>query len=267
MAKNAETAQPVASLEMPHSGRNYGIDLLRVVAIFQVLMLHTLGRGNVLGSVGYGSAQYKFAWLLEMGAFGATDIFALISGYVSYTDKEKKVNFANYIVLWLQVLFYSVGVTLWFKLLHPDWVTPLDQIQMFFPVSFELYWYFTAYTGVFMLMPVLNAGVRHCSQRSARKLFVLMIAVFSFYATVSQRFMFSNGYSFPWILICYVLGALMKRGNIGGKMKAYQAGLGIVICWVITWAWKLYGPELSFWGLYVGKGHAEMYMAPSVLIG
>lgn len=251
----------------PRPGRNVGIDLLRVVAMFQVLVLHTLGRGEVLGAVRVGTPQYRFAWLLEMGAYGAANIFALISGYVSYTDEEKRVNFSNYIMLWLQVVFYSVGATLWFQWLHPDWVAPIDRVQMFLPVTFDLYWYFTAYTGVFLLMPILNAGIRHCSAALIRRLFFLMILLFSVFATFTQRFTFSGGYSFAWVLVLYVLGAAVKKGGVGQRMKAWQAGLGVLLCWAATWGWMLWGPTFTFWGFKVTPSTVASYLSPPVLIG
>ena len=39
--------------------RNYGIDLLRVVLMYMVCMLHTLGRGGILGASAAGTRGYK----------------------------------------------------------------------------------------------------------------------------------------------------------------------------------------------------------------
>ena len=43
--------------------KNYGIEWLRILSMYMVAVLHTLGQG---------------------GTFGAVDCFALISGYVGY---------------------------------------------------------------------------------------------------------------------------------------------------------------------------------------
>ena len=81
--------------------RNYGIDLLRIFSMFLIVILHSLGHGGVLSSTVINSSQYKFSWLLEIISYCAVDIFALISGYVSYTGNEKKTNYSNYFNLWL----------------------------------------------------------------------------------------------------------------------------------------------------------------------
>ena len=39
--------------------RNYGIDLLRLVLMYMVCMLHTLGQGGILGVCQAGTVEYK----------------------------------------------------------------------------------------------------------------------------------------------------------------------------------------------------------------
>lgn len=41
--------------------RNYGIDLLRIVSMFYVVILHSLGIGGVLKSAVPGSSQFEVA--------------------------------------------------------------------------------------------------------------------------------------------------------------------------------------------------------------
>ena len=87
------------------SGRNYGVDLLRIVAMFYVIVLHVLGRGGALAASDSGSSQYAVSWLMETWAYCAVDCFALISGFAAYSEKERPTRYANYIMLWLQVVF------------------------------------------------------------------------------------------------------------------------------------------------------------------
>ena len=46
--------------------RNYGIDLLRLVLMYMVCMLHTLGQGGILGVCQAGTVEYKEFWFLEI---------------------------------------------------------------------------------------------------------------------------------------------------------------------------------------------------------
>ena len=83
--------------------RNYGIDFLRIYSMFLVVLLHSLGQGGLLQNLSITDKQYSFVWLLEIFAYCAVNIFGLISGYVSYRDKETKIKFSNYLELFLHL--------------------------------------------------------------------------------------------------------------------------------------------------------------------
>lgn len=256
MAHHPESPMPsVAS----RPSRNDGIDILRVIAMFYVIILHTLGGGGVLSTAEPGSSQYIAAWGLEIFAYGAVDIFALISGYVSYTEHEKKVNPSNYIVLWCQAVALGLGATLLFKLFHPELVTQQDFIDMCLPITNDLYWYLTAYTGLFILMPLLNAGLRKCSVHSAKKLFLALITAFSVYDFTHQRFLLNNGYSAFWIVILYLLGAIIKKCDIGKRLKVWHTFLAIIALFLFSWYWYLNGFGLT-------KSRIVSYLSPTILI-
>ena len=53
------------------SSRNFGIDLLRVVAMFYVVTLHCIGPGGILSAAEIGSVQYHTAWFLEIWTYCA----------------------------------------------------------------------------------------------------------------------------------------------------------------------------------------------------
>ena len=69
--------------------RNYGIDLLRIVSMMMVVLLHVLGQGGILDGSDPLTVKSETAWLLEIGAYSAVNIYAMISGYVGYGRKYK----------------------------------------------------------------------------------------------------------------------------------------------------------------------------------
>ena len=86
---------------------NYGIDILRLLSMFYVVVLHTLGHGGVLEAVVEGGAHYRAGWALEIIALVAVDIFVLISGYVANTSDSAPKTYSRYLSLWFEVVFYS----------------------------------------------------------------------------------------------------------------------------------------------------------------
>ena len=51
--------------------RNYGIDLLRVFSMFQVVILHVLGCGGILSKST--EANYLIGWLCEITMYSTVD--------------------------------------------------------------------------------------------------------------------------------------------------------------------------------------------------
>lgn len=88
--------------------RNYGIDLLRIVSMFFIVLLHSFGHGGLLNGLDTNSTQYKAVYFFEISAYCAVDIFGIISGYVSYNPQGKKVKFSNLLKLWTEVVFLCI---------------------------------------------------------------------------------------------------------------------------------------------------------------
>ena len=246
--------------------RNYSIELLRLLSMFFIVVLHFLGHGGVLEATIENSIQYKCAWFLEIICYCAVDIFALISGYVSYKNEEKEIKINNYLKLWFEVCFYTLLITIIIRYINPSIVQTKDFVHAIMPVTFNYYWYFTAYTGLFIFMPLINKAVRNLSERTAKKIFLILIIVFSVYGTIFPIFVLNNGYSFIWLTILYTLGAIMKKCQIGKNLKKYQAVLLITSLSIITFITFIYGKELNLFDITITKKLFVNYTSPTVLI-
>ncbi len=109
--------------------RNYGIDALRMLSMFMVVVLHILLLSGLLTNEQLFSTQYEIAWLLEICVYCAVNCYALISGYVGV---DSKFRFSNIIVLWLRVVFYTFIITMVFFVFIPNSVTKLSFIKALF---------------------------------------------------------------------------------------------------------------------------------------
>ena len=79
--------------------RNFGIDLLKITAIFMVVILHTNGHGGILFSPSLTYTQenffysnYSIVWLIEYLAYCAVNCYALITGYFYWNKKFNIIN-------------------------------------------------------------------------------------------------------------------------------------------------------------------------------
>ena len=229
--------------------------------MFFVVILHSLDQGGILYNTAVGSSQYKVAWLLEIFAYCAVDIFALISGYVSYTGKEKRVHFGSYFSLWLQTVFYGMIIVTVFYFALPGKVTFIDYKCAFMPVTKNSYWYFRGYTVVFLLMPFLNYAIFHCRKNTLCKTACVIILTASLYSLLADLFSTNGGYFPMWLVLLYILGAAIKKCGIGNNIKPYQAAIGIFLLCLFTYLYRLHG--ISFW--VINQTSFVTYTSPTIL--
>lgn len=245
--------------------RNYGIDLLRIIAMFFVVILHQHSRGGLTNNTIVNSAQYKLCWAIEIFAYCAVNMFAIITGFVSYTKEEKKFKFSNYLNIWLQVVFYGLFVNLIFNIINPSIVTIRDYINALLPVTNKLYWYFTAYTGVVVLMPLLNKAIRNASDLTMKKISIAIIFVFSIIGRISGGFALSEGYSVIWLVLLYIIGATIKKCDVGKGLKWYQIVLAILGLYIFTYMYKIYGLNISTRYIKITRHIFISYLSPTIL--
>jgi len=197
------------------AARNWGIDLLRLVSMFMICVLHVNGQGHAMLRISTHPSTYYAAWLLEAAAYCAVDIYGLISGYVGLESRRKP---GRIFELWLTVFWYSalgslVAVGIFGCAAEED-----SLWKAIFPVTWKTYWYFSAYVGVFVVMPWLNKLVQGLEEKQCRSLMAALILVCSFAPAISRNsttgadFMYlGSGYSFAWLAVLYVIGACLKK--------------------------------------------------------
>lgn len=233
----------------PHSERNHGIELLRIFAMLLAAVLHILKKGGVITASEGNLAAYSTVWLLEAAAYCAVNCYALISGYVGYSDRPKPLRLARCIELWLQVVFYSVIITTVYCIAGVGSVGVSDFADAFLPVTSKQYWYFTAYIGMFFFIPLLNALVRRLNRRALVSLCIMLIAVFSLYDTFASFWKkdplaLVGGHSPLWLGVLYIFGEAMKKLRVPESMSSKKALLIYASAAVFTALFKITGDRL-----------------------
>lgn len=214
MYKEKDTEQ----LNRSGKKRMANLELLRIVSMMLVVTLHFLGKGDNLpelaeehlGTIGYA------AWGLESLAIVAVNLYMLISGYflIESSFKVKRL-----LQLLLQICFYSFGVAVIaaaFGYLPEEYFT-LHYLQMILlPVSMHHYWFMTAYVYMYIVSPLISAGIKQLSKRQMQIVIVLLIAVFSAVKSVAPIILGAdmNGYDFDWYLCVFVIAAYIRLYGI-----------------------------------------------------
>lgn len=199
--------------------RNYGIDLLRMAAMFFVAALHIIGIGGVITGSELLSGQFLTAQFLRIAMLCAVNCYALISGFVGWDKKPKLSGLA---MLWLKAVFFCLVITACFSPAEErTWLNAL------LPVTMGQYWYLTAYVGLFVLMPLLNSAVQNMPKR---ELFVTLCGILLLFcilpiSPLTDAFYLHDGYSALWLAVVYLLGGYLGRYDVLSRLSAKKWGL------------------------------------------
>ena len=218
--------------------RNRGIDLLRMTAMWMVVILHILNKGGVLAAAAPLSAGQGTARLLETAAYCAVNCYGLISGYVGV---QRRFRYSGALALWLRVAFYTLGITAVFACLMPGSVNGDRVLRAFFPMLFRQYWYVTAYFGMCLFIPFFNLLLNRLSKGQLRLLALSIVLVFSVLPTLRQKdvFLTDNGYSVLWLSCLYLLGGVLRLcGRQTSRHPAYRGAI-YAGCVLATWLVRL----------------------------
>ncbi|MBR2879010.1 MAG: acyltransferase family protein, partial [Clostridia bacterium] len=214
--------------------RNYGIDALRIVSIFMVIILHVMAQGAAIYSVDKGSANYYIFWFLEMASFCAVNCFALVSGYVGYGRKKK---LSSIISLSAQALFYVIVFTaagcIAKGAFDKDFV-----LASLLAVREGGFWYFKAYLCAWFFFPLIDIAVEKLERKQLKR---MVTAGFIFFSVVpliffADLFRTGLGYTPLWLLVMYFYGAYVKKYGIEENKKPLKYFLLFLLMSVITWA-------------------------------
>ena len=271
MARHEKKRCEAKQLTSQASQREWGIDLLRILSMYLVVVLHILGAGGVLDAAPFGSTRYWIAWLMEAGAFCAVNCFALISGFVM-CDKPVKPH--RLVSLWVQVLLYSVSTTLLTHHFYPERVGGDLLRRAFLPVLGKQYWYFTAYVMLFLFLPVLNKGIRALTRRQHFGMLAAAITaagltrIFNCMPAGGQSFLlgdpyFEDGYSFLWLAVMYLLGAYIRRYVNKESVNRWGALAGYFAFSLLTFGVRFCIMQRP--GGPIGAGQLYSYLSPTVV--
>ena len=179
-----------------------------------VTVLHALGKADLLKNLTvYPSVNVWIAWFLEAFSIAAVNIFMLISGYF-LVDSTFKISRVAELVC--QTLFYTVGtliVSIAIGLIPVSSLNVHTILTAVLPVHMEVFWFISCYIVIYLLQPLIAAGVKNMSVKSLRVLIVSLIV----YECLFKSFLpfklevDDAGYSVIWFLVMFLLGAYMKR--------------------------------------------------------
>ena len=122
-----ENSLNVIDKTLSKSNRNYGIDLLRVFSMINIIYLHLNTKAGFI-KLNSNNIKFKVIWRIETFSYFGANCFGLISGIVGFN----KYKFSNLIYLWVITAFYQVSEASYLFYLNKINLTKL--FLSFFPI-------------------------------------------------------------------------------------------------------------------------------------
>lgn len=225
---------------------------LRYRSFYMVCILHTLGQGGILNACQEGTTEFRVFWFIEILAYCAVDGFAIISGYTAADRPRKYEKLAD---MWFQAFFYSFVLTVILTVtgLNPGWSIK-GLIKLALPVTFETFWYFTAYFALFFAIPVLNRFVFSVDEKTARTALLVCMVLFTCVELLAGAFKTQGGYSALWLMVLYCVGALTRCGKLFEQKKTATLLMLWGLCILLTWCVRI----------FAGIGRLTNYVSPTI---
>ncbi len=218
------------------------MELLRVVAMFMVLMVHANFRSLGMPDENLVHQKPLFAfgqYFFEALSIGCVNLFVLLSGW--FGIKPRRSGFCNFI---FQCLFFSVGIWVVMLLLGKVEISSFRHFAegsagVFYLLEDEG-WFIKSYIGLYLLAPLLNLYVEKVDRTTLRKFLIAFYVFQTLYAWVSNgASFFMRGYSTMSFIGLYLLARYvrlypMRWTSCSGKSDLLvYFGLSIVLVLVV----------------------------------
>lgn len=178
--------------------RQSGVELLKVVAIFLVVLSHvvqTLTSWSQPWTIDiYNGLTNPITFIIAIlryaGALGNIIFFTCSAWYLLDKDKTSYQKVMRMILdIFVISIIWFVPVLIWKR----SELTRGDILHSLLPTFYSNNWYMTSYILFCFVYPVLNLSIKHLNQRKH-----LVVAVVLFSAYFGLSFL----YSFPWSTTC-----------------------------------------------------------------
>lgn len=206
--------------------RQANFELLRIVAMGMIIVLHYMGKGNIIISYGKNASLINhIAWLIEAFCIVSVNCYVLISGYflVESGWKLKRIP-----ILILQVLFYSVLIPvamLCLGMISGSELSIYDWLNFILPIQNNHYWFATHYVLFYLFVPILAAGVQNLEKRLFQIIIIVLLLFFSVGKTIFpfKLSIDTSGYDYGWFLCLFLVAAYIRLYGVPWLEKGKRA--------------------------------------------
>ena len=207
--------------------RDSNMELLRCVAMFLVILVHTgfLSLGLPTQEDVFQTPFSVFMrFLIQSVSVVCVNVFVLLSGWYGIQFNLKRLE-----GLLFQVFFFSILIYTCLSIIHPESYLNAKSITRIFMLNSEDYWFVKSYLLLFLFAPFLNAFVEN---KNNKKTIEYILCVFFLFQTIygwisiSGAIELEGGYSALSFMGLYLLIRVLKK--YGHDISSHSGKLYII---------------------------------------
>ena len=155
-------AAPTRAERTKGHGRNSSIELLRIIAMFMILMHHFIvHNGYDVLKLPMGPERIFFQLVMQGGGKVGVVIFFSISAWFFLDRKQAiKSNLKRVWIMERELLFWSLMLLAFYLVFDRADLGAKLMVKSVMPLSMDLWWYATAYAIFLALLPFLSKGLK-----------------------------------------------------------------------------------------------------------
>ena len=240
---HARHGAPARSGSAKNKGRNSSIELLRIIAMFMILMHHFIvHNGYDISQLPLGPEKIFFQLIMAGGGKVGVVIFFSISAWF-FLDREQTIK-SNLKRVWImerELLFWSLILMAFYLVFDRADLGMKLMVKSVMPLSMDLWWYATAYAIFLALLPFLSKGLKALGREYHLALAATMLVIWGLTSFIPGMVRISDSF-FAFIYLFILISAY----------KWYLRPLSTKQIWALTLA---------------GAGFVLFYTAVSIILG
>ena len=258
--------------------RNSSIELLRIIAMFMILMHHfVVHNGYDVLKLPLGPERIFFQLVMAGGGKVGVVIFFSISAWF-FLDKEQTIK-SNLKRVWImerELLFWSLTLVMFYLVFdRADLGTKL-MVRSLVPLSTDIWWYATAYAIFLALLPFLSKGLKALGREYHLALAATVLVIWGLTSFIPGMIEINDGFfgfiylfilisAYKWYMKPFTTNQVWLMTGIGlGFFLLYTAAsamlslLGHDMGIYLTGDWKLPVIMVGF-GMFLMFDHAAFH--------
>ena len=225
--------------------RNSNIELLRIVAMFLIVLEHLLINGTSYFTAPVGNQAYTANFIIGFTYVGV-NCFLLITGWFGIDLKWRKLFNIYFVCAFYELVFFII-----YLILGKAEPTLSNIANIIFPLSHSSTWFIRCYTILLLAAPLINKGLEQLDKKQYQYILLLFTIINIYFGWFWKYPQFnSDGFNIQQFVYLYIIGGYLRRYIDMDKIVSHR------------WLWlTMYIALAVLWGI-VQNIHNFIHIVP-----